>query len=500
MKLKTNNLVENHSRLILFFIVIAAAVLRIFFFTGMVFSDDAYYNQLAISLFNGNYPGEYIGYPIFLLRKFQTFLTSAGFFVLGTNEAGSILFPYLFSVASIPLIYIVAKSFSSNRTIALISAFLLAIFPMDIICATLNFPDLIAAFFLNLGIFFLYKHHISGKIYLSVLAGFSFSLSLFLKINFVFIAVLLFLLLAFSFFKRKRIEAGIMIALGIPFAALLFEALLYNFFQSDFLYRLHIMRENFSYAYYDFFPNNLIVRKELADNYTSALLLQWYLNIKSIFVRRFYLFLPAIALVQSFLSIRKKEDFPLTFWFIGLIVLYLFFTSSFTAYIPLDLTSGWYIYPLFFPAIILSSYFIYSQRRVVQIILIFLIMLFSLAMTFKLQDFFDESNNDKLIKFLEDKNSAIIYTDHHTSYGINLIDGYPGSPRTKIFTGKDFSFKELNPGDMIIFNADVVEELKLQKHSFPDFMELQQPGFIETAKFGKFKVYIKKNFDLPPNQ
>ena len=369
---------------------------------------------------------------------------------------------------------------------------MLAIFPVDIVFATINFPDLTGAFFLNLGIVFLLLHRVSGKRYFPVLAGFSFSLSLFLKVNFTFIAILLFLLFIFSFIKQKKVEWGIIISIGIPIAALFLEALFYYFIYSDFLYRLHIMQENFSYAYYDFFPNNLIVRKSLTDNYTSALFLQWYLNIKSVFLRRFYLFIPAIALVQSFISFRKKENHLLIFWFAGLSVLYLFFTSSFTSYIPLDLTSGWYIYPLFFPAIILTSVFISTRKLPVKIILLVALLLLSIIMSYGLHDFFDVSNKNEFSKFLKQNVAAKIYTDHHTSYGINLIDGYPSNPRTNIITGGDFSFDKVKPGALIIFNPDVIEELELQGHSFPDFSKLEKYGFRKMKEFGKFKIYRKQ--------
>jgi len=105
---------------------------------GHVFSDDSYYSQLAISFLEGTYPQNFIGYPIDLARKLITVLTAAGFALFGYNEIGSVAFSFLFSLFSIGLIYAITVELFDKKT-ALISAFVLSIFPIDIIFATLNF-------------------------------------------------------------------------------------------------------------------------------------------------------------------------------------------------------------------------------------------------------------------------------------------------------------------------------------------------------------------------
>ncbi len=264
----------------------------------------------------------------------------------------------MFSLLNILLVYKTAQLFTGNNRIAIYATLLIAFFPTDVIFATIGFPDLINIFFINVGIYFLLKSHYQKKIYLAFIGGASFFLSMQFKENIYYILILLIILLLYFLVKKKRFNAQLLIGLLFISCNYLIEGFVYLLLHNDFFYRLTITNLNYNYSYYDFFPYTAQKLSE-SKNYLRNLFDQLFMiNAKSIFLRRFYLFLPIVSVIQTYFSFKKKEHSLLLFWFWGLAILMIAFTTSFTEYKPLDLARSWYIYPLLMPMIILSSIFI----------------------------------------------------------------------------------------------------------------------------------------------
>lgn len=458
---------------------------------GHVFSDDSYYSQLAISFLEGTYPENFFGYPVDLARKLITVLTAAGFAIFGKNEIGSIAFPFLFSLLSIALIYAVTNEIFDKKT-ALISAFILAVFPIDIIFATLNFSDLTAAFFINLGIYYLIKYLKYNESKDSIFAGIYFAVSIFGKMNFYYVGILLFLLFLYRLKITHEIDKGILIMLMIPAMALFIEALIYGANTGDYFYRLHIIEQNYKYSYYDFFPYTANAGEVSGFKYFAGVLHQIFVeNLKSIFLRRFYLFIPLIALVQSVLLIRLHRDKGLVFWFLGIVTLYAAMTTSLSDYRPLNLKFSWHLYPVFFPAIILTASFI--RRFSFKISSIFFVVLFlaSMVMTTDYQNYFALEKKNEFKKFISENTSEIIYTDHHTKYGIDLIDGYPEVRRTKSVTNSINSSGNIPLNSLIIYNPDEINELIKQGYMFKFFSGLSSEKFKLIDVIAGYEIYRK---------
>ena len=78
-----------------------------------------------------------------------------------------------------------------------------------------------------------------------------------------------------------------------------------------------------------------------------------------------------------------------------------------------------------------------------------------------------------------------------TKYGIDLIDEYPQIRRTKIITDIDWRVTNIPPGALIIYNPDVVNELKLQGYNFPLFAELYRSEFKLLDVIGGYEIYKK---------
>ena len=106
-------------------LIVLAVAVRIYFFNGIVFSDDTYYDFLGFSLAKGHYAQGYLGYPIFLLRKLHTVFTALSFSVFGINQISSIIFPFIISLAGIILTYFIALELTENYEVAISASFLL---------------------------------------------------------------------------------------------------------------------------------------------------------------------------------------------------------------------------------------------------------------------------------------------------------------------------------------------------------------------------------------
>ena len=471
-------------------IIIIGIIVRLIFQVGHVFSDDAYYSFLSYTLHRGDFANNYLGYPVFPLRVGFIALNTLSFKIFGVNEFATLIFPFLFSVINIGLTFNLTRLITKDINISITSAFLIALFPTDVIFASIGFPDLINVFFINLGVYWLIKSYILKKQRFAFMGGLSFFLSMQFKETIYYILILLIILFLHQLFKHKQIIYQLLIGLLFILANYILEGFVYLLLHNDFLYRITVTNTNYQFSYYDFFPYTA-QKISSSKNYFRNLLDQILLiNAKSIFLRRFYLFLPIIATIQSYFSIKKKDHSLLIFWIVGMSILIIVFTTSFTVFKPLDLTRSWYIYPLLMPIIILSSIFLNRFSKKIVILLLIIYFIGSLIMCFEYKVYFDSDNLDKLKSFLQEYPTKVIYTDHFTKYSVDLIRGYKGDNSKRIL-GKDFRLDEINSGNWILYNKKHINELKLQKFDFPDFTVLKAGKFREVASFKDFIFYEK---------
>ncbi len=471
-------------------VLIVAVLLRSYFQIGHIFSDDAYYTYLSFTLQNGEFAKDYLGYPVFPLRIAFTGLIAISMNILGTNESATLILPFAFSLLNILLVYKTAQLFAGNARIPIYAALLITFLPTDVIFATIGFPDLINIFFINLGLYLLLKSYYLKKNYLAFIGGASFFLSMQFKENIYYILILLTILLLYFLVKKKRFNAQLLIGLLFISCNYLIEGFVYLLLHNDFFYRITITNINFNYSYYDFFPYTAQKLSE-SKNYMRNLFDQLFMiNAKSIFLRRFYLFLPIVSVIQAYFSFKRKEYSIISFWFLGMAILLIGFTTSFTEYKPLDLARSWYIYPLLMPMIILSSIFINRFSKLIRNGLIAIYIIESLIMCFEYQNFFDRDNLNSLKVFLRDNPSKTIYTDHFTKYSVDLIRAYE-SGNSKRILGSKFNFNQIGKGEWVLLNKEHIEELQMQKYKFPDFLILNSNQFKKVATFNHYTFYEK---------
>ena len=154
--------------------------------------------------------------------------------------------------------------------------------------------------------------------------------------------MLLIILLVYFLLKKRQLNIQVLIGLIFIVCNFLIEGFVYLLLHNDFLYRITITNINYNYSYYDFFPYTA-QKLSGTKNYFRNLFDQIFLiNAKSVFLRRFYLFLPLVSVIQTFFSLKQKKHKLLLFWFWGTAILLIAFTTSFTGYKPLDLARSWY--------------------------------------------------------------------------------------------------------------------------------------------------------------
>jgi 4-amino-4-deoxy-L-arabinose transferase-like glycosyltransferase len=102
-------------------IILAGILLRIYFYVGHIFSDDAYYSYLSYTLLKGDFAKDYLGYPIFPLRITYLSITALAYKIFGINECATIVFPFLLSIANMILTYKMVKLFTGNEIASILS-------------------------------------------------------------------------------------------------------------------------------------------------------------------------------------------------------------------------------------------------------------------------------------------------------------------------------------------------------------------------------------------
>lgn len=137
--------------------------LRILAFGGLVGTDDAMYADLAHKVASGQFASVHaMELGAFPLRVGVYGPAAVAFRILGVSEASLAVYPFLVSMLSILLAFVAGRLFF-GRQVGLIAALLCACLPIDARYATLLFPDLVAAFWVNVGILFLYRGSREGS-------------------------------------------------------------------------------------------------------------------------------------------------------------------------------------------------------------------------------------------------------------------------------------------------------------------------------------------------
>lgn len=125
------------------FIVVAALLMRLACYTGLIASDDVGYSHFAQLIAQLHYKPELHHYA---LRYGLIIPLGALYALFGVREWTTVLLPILASAASVPAVMLIADKLLGRR-VALLTGLLVATFPLALRYATILFPEPIAEFY-----------------------------------------------------------------------------------------------------------------------------------------------------------------------------------------------------------------------------------------------------------------------------------------------------------------------------------------------------------------
>lgn len=481
---------DKRTKLIVYALIAAGIFVRFYFFFGQVYSDDAYYNYLAYTMYNGDFGHDYLGYPICLVRIGQTFITAVSFLIFGPSEYSAAVFPMLFSIMNMFLNYKLAKTLIKSEIVSVLVLAFTAFYPTEVLFASIAFTDLYSTFFINLGILLILIADSNKKVFYAVLGGLSLALSMMFKENAFYTAILLGVLFLFVLVWKRSFNKYIFISLGVLGLGMCLEGAVYYLINGDFFYRLSIMKEGNFFSRYDFFNEGSAFGYEGGNYLINILKLVFINNTSAVFLRRTMVFIPLLAVIQLFVYRKNRKNRIAVYWFTGLLSLYLFFTMSLTSYQPMVLRFTWYLFPLFLPAMILAAKLFSEMKKGWMLVSVAGYIISSLYMTDHFRQYFDMDNIEIFEHSIKAEPNKIIYTDHFTKYSIDLIDKYNRPSRVIRLS---CSGENIIPsGSLVVYHTGHISEIAKQGFNYPEENYYRENGFEEINRFGSFIVFEKK--------
>ena len=340
--------------LILALIVIFGLLLRIFFFNGVGLSDSLEYSRYANAMSTGNFPPAEYDHGI---GRIGLIIPIAFFYrIFGVDEISSVLFNLLSSIGEIILIYFFAR-LMFNENVGLISAFLLCIFPLDVVNSTRMVSDLPSAFFASFSAFVFLKaeknYERSKSRMLYLLSGMLFGAAYFIREMAILMSLFF---LGYAVYKRKIKKEYFIMGLGFLIIFLI-EMLVFYHYTGDPLFKINSLNSDSLLAVLK--QINYYGRTEIPKFF-----LTWpFVIYGDIMLGYFYLFISLAAIY--YLLNRKQDTNCLLIWFLS-ILLYLYLGSqSLRTYAPF-VAVGRYLTFVAFPGLLLLGSFLYEKEKIIR--------------------------------------------------------------------------------------------------------------------------------------
>lgn len=351
---------SRRTAILLVLILMLAGFTRILSFSGYFGSDDGVYAELSYQMANGSFEiGEHSHVPVFPLRVGLLAPVALGFKIAGPNELVMIMYPFVLSMLGIILAFLVGRAFFNERA-GLIAAAILSILPIDTRSASMLLPDLPAAFWATLGVLLLYygsnRVSTASKGAYAASSGLAFGLSWLCKASVVYLFPFIAIYMVWLTYRQKR-NIILFLSTSLTFiSVLMVESLIYYQHTLDLLYRYHEIERNYEVSKIYFFAEGskfgwaeegywfAVVRRILKE------------GPKAIFLKPNFGLVTGTAMLSiGYAAFRRLRSFLFPgLWFLSLVFIFNFGSSSLQFYRPLVLF-GRYLYPLLFPAVILTA-------------------------------------------------------------------------------------------------------------------------------------------------
>ncbi|MCX5666844.1 MAG: glycosyltransferase family 39 protein [Candidatus Omnitrophica bacterium] len=459
----------------LILILCAGCLLRVLAFRGVVGSDDLTYARLAYSIANGTFQtgadSDISGMRVGLL-----FPVALGIKIAGLTEWVLSAYPFLLSLASILLAFIAGRLFFFSDRAGLIAAALMAIAPMDVSMATMLQSDTPSAFLLNIGILLIYvgaqRELFRSKIMCAVLGGTALGLSWLTRESAVFIFPFIGCYILWVSVRDRRnltLLVGTALAVMVIVAA---ESVTYWHFTGDSLYRFHAISKAALKAWtFD----TKVFHNNMDTSVWRRILLT---GPRKIFTSPISIF-ALMAIAYTLWTKRKGSGF-VALWFLSLVALYNFGSTSLNHYLPLLLAER-YLYPLLFPTVILASGLLAvlfkgdgPDKRELNRERIFwgassaaLLFIGCLAICYYTVQGGMNSQTERVVSHILTPADPL-YTDSRTPWVLEFFWHYNKAAHAHDFTG--MRAEDIPTGSFVLINKERVEFLKsLYSYEPPQF-------------------------------
>ena len=310
---------------VLFIVILCIGVLlRLLMFSGYIGGDDIAYIARAAAMSQGDLSAPVTHWGS---RTLIVLLTTLSISVFGVNDFSITFFPFIFSIGSIILSYLIGKQLFDPVT-GVFAAFLIAIFPMEVLFASQLFPY---AFIGTLSAlcFYLFLRGEQRESYILLLfSGAALGVAYLSRIT------ALYCLLFFAFYllyKRQFFVRYIYFVIGL-LGIILIEITYYYLLTGDPLHRLHIL---------------MGVRGEISEAQVESRLgitnlgLKWFIEpfLRPIFEQEIgfiFLLLWPVIFYQAFYQASKKNKgvILLLLWIVPLFLYINYGSTSPFSYFP----------------------------------------------------------------------------------------------------------------------------------------------------------------------
>lgn len=444
-------------RLLLFLIVVSGLILRLLFFSGMGVSDDLSYSRYAYNIDKGIEPNSTL---TLATRLGIIYPTALAYSLFGLNDFSSVLFVLLTSIGNIILIFYFGKLLFNER-IGLMAAFLMAIFPLEVINATKLLTDVPSAFFMALGAYvFLYAEKRAKSNLYYLISGILIGIGYLIRES----ALLIVLFFVIYIIYKRRIKKeyffvpiGLIVIFGIELL------LLYKLTGNPF-YRFTTVQDFLLNAYIklDYFGRL---------KFPQGLLHYPYVILTDAVISYFYIFI-FIAIMYLFIA-KRKESYVLLFWFIPLLLYLSFGSASLFKYLPFKADSR-YLSVITLPGILLLSIFLLENKKIIGKMVmpaaLTILLIASIGTIYVSKERYLLKDLRELHPFLK-KIDKTIYADYRTIRALDYISGYKNGVKAKEYPKEVGTIKDA----YVVVNKWMIRNLKESNKKLEFPKEIDNP-------------------------
>lgn len=439
--------------------LLLAVVARWLAFSGFQGHDDATYAGLVMDLLHDGFsPAEIQHAYVFRLRLGLLGPVAGAVRLLGPSELAFHLYPLLLSLASVALAFAAARRMLGEHA-AILAAFLAALVPLDVRSATELLPDLPSAFWAAAGMTLLFAGgrppRPAARAGLGLAAGLALGGAWLCKESVAYLVPLALGIAVWRLVKHgdRALPAGLCVGGALVLGS---ESLAYWALTGDPLHRLHVMERTYTDMGAWFFgagkpmgytPGHLL----------RALLRRWLRDgPQALFLNSRLGYLPGVALLGVTWAVwrRRREMLFPGVWFLWLAGMYLFASSSLTAYRPLVLFDR-YLYPLIFPSVLVTAGLLAGLgRRLVAAVLCAVLVLVCLRGVVRYVRQGPGSPVERQVAARCSPRQPLV-TDSRSAGGLRRFWGFPSRDALVEFE-LNGTTPQVPPGALVLLNRPVV--------------------------------------------